>query len=187
MIEMDESEGMRIRAELARTLLGRLWVTAVFCLVFAFGLHAVVHAGLLEGKVVSVHDGDTITLLDAARQQHKIRLAGIDAPELSQAFGRVSRQHLADQVAGRTVVIEWTKRDKYQRLVGKVLLNGRDINITQIEAGLAWHYKKYATEQSPEDRLRYARAEEKSRAARLGLWEDGRSVPPWEYRKTKKP
>ena len=145
------------------------------------------YAAELPGTVVGVHDGDTVTVLDATRRQHKIRLAGIDAPELSQAFGRVSRQHLADQVAGRTVVIEWTKRDKYQRLVGKVLLNGRDINITQIEAGLAWHYKKYATEQNPDDRQRYARAEEQARAARLGLWQDGRSVPPWEYRKTKKP
>lgn len=174
-------------SEIARPLFGRLWVTAVFYMAFALGFQGIVYAGLLEGKVVSVHDGDTITLLDAAKRQHKIRLAGIDAPELSQAFGRVSRQHLADQVSGRTVVIKWTKRDKYQRLVGKVLLAGRDINITQIEAGLAWHYKKYATEQSPEDRQRYARAEEQSRAARLGLWQDGRSVPPWEYRKTKKP
>jgi endonuclease YncB( thermonuclease family) len=174
-------------SELARLLLGRLWVTAVIYLPFAFGLVAIVHAGTLEGKVVSVHDGDTITLLDATRRQHKIRLAGIDAPELSQAFGRVSRQHLADQVAGRTVVIEWTKRDKYQRLVGKVLLDARDINITQIEAGLAWHYKKYATEQSPEDRQYYARAEEQAHTNRLGLWHDSAPEPPWTYRKTKKP
>jgi endonuclease YncB( thermonuclease family) len=162
-------------------------VKVVVCLLFALGIHTVVNAALLEGKVVSVHDGDTITLLDATQRQHKIRLAGIDAPELSQAFGRVSRQHLADQVAGRTVVIEWSKRDKYQRLVGKVLLNGRDINITLIEAGLAWHYKKYATEQSPEDRQRYARAEEQARASRLGLWQDSHAVPPWDYRKAKKP
>ena len=144
------------------------------------------YAAELSGTVVGVHDGDTVTVLDATKTQHKIRLAGIDAPELSQAFGQVSRQHLADQIAGRTVVIEWTKRDKYQRLVGKVLLAGRDINITQIEAGLAWHYKKYATEQSPKDRQRYTRAEEQARASRLGLWRDSHPVPPWEYRKAKK-
>ena len=154
-------------------------------LLFAAFLPA--YAAELQGTVVGVHDGDTVTVLDATKRQHKIRLAGIDAPELSQGFGRVSRKHLADQVAGRAVVIDWSKRDKYQRLVGKVLLNGRDINITQIEAGLAWHYKKYATEQSPEDRQRYARAEEQARAARHGLWQDGRSVPPWDYRKAKKP
>ena len=182
-----EREGMTNWSELARPLLGNHWVSAIYCLVFALGLQGAVYAGLLEGKVVSVHDGDTITLLDATQRQHKIRLAGIDAPELGQAYGRVSRQHLADQVAGRTVVIEWSKRDKYQRLVGKVLLNGRDINITLIEAGLAWHYKKYATEQSPEDRQRDARAEEKASASRLGLWQDSHPVPPWAYRKAKKP
>ena len=145
-----------------------------------------VYATELSGTVVGVHDGDTVTVPDAGKVQHKIRLAGIDAPELSQAFGRVSRKHLADQVAGRAVVIEWTKRDKYQRLVGKVLLNGRDINITQIETGLAWHYKKYSSEQSPEDRQRYARAEKQAHASRLGLWQDSHAIPPWDYRKTKK-
>lgn len=187
MIEMYEREGMTNSPELARPLLGRLWVTAVFCMIFAFGYHAVVHAALLEGKVVSVHDGDTITLLDDTQRQHKIRLAGIDAPELGQAYGRVSRQHLADQVAGRTVVVEWTKRDKYQRLVGKVLLEGRDINLAQVQAGLAWHYKQYASEQSFNDRGLYARAENQAHTARLGLWQDSNPIPPWTHRKTKKP
>ena len=162
---------------------------AAFRLVFTVSLFVAflpAFGAELPGTVVGVHDGDTITLLDANRHQYKIRLAGIDAPELSQAFGRVSRKHLADQVAGRTVVIEWFKRDKYQRLVGKVMLNGSDINITQIEAGLAWHYKKYASEQSPEDRLRYARAEEQAHASRLGLWQDSHATPPWDYRKAKK-
>jgi len=136
----------------------------------------------LSGTVVNVHDGDTITLVDAVHHRHKIRLSGIDAPELGQDFGKISRQHLADQVAGHTVTIEWAKRDRYQRIVGKVLLANRDINITQVEAGLAWHYKKYAIEQSPEDRQRYASAEDRARAAHLGLWQDRHSVPPWEYR-----
>ena len=115
---------------------GRGWLALAVWLVIAA---APSQAAELRGKVVNVHDGDTITLLDADRRQHKIRLSGIDAPELKQAFGRASRQHLADQVAGRTVVIEWSKRDKYNRIVGKILLDGRDINISQIEAGLAWH------------------------------------------------
>jgi endonuclease YncB( thermonuclease family) len=160
------------------------WLVLV---VWLFAPFIPVCADVLQGTVVGVHDGDTLTLLDASHHQHKIRLAGIDAPELGQAFGRVSRKHLADQVAGRTVVIEWTKRDKYQRLVGKVLLDGRDINISQIEAGLAWHYKKYAAEQSPEDRLRYARSEEQAHAAHLGLWKDSEPVPPWAYRIANKP
>ena len=145
-----------------------------------------VYAAEIHGTVVNVHDGDTITVLDADRRQHKIRLSGIDAPELKQAYGRASRQHLADQVAGRTVVIEWTKRDKYKRIVGKILLDGRDINITQIEAGLAWHYKKYASEQGPVDRERYAHAEEQARIQRSGLWQEKHPLAPWEYRKGRK-
>ncbi len=161
---------------------GRLWGRRVLT-VWLLAVILPAYAAELSGTVVGVHDGDTVTVLDAGKIQHKIRLAGIDAPELNQPFGRVSRQHLADQVAGRIVVIEWTKRDKYQRLVGKVLLNGRDINITQIEAGLAWHYKKYASEQNPEDRQHYAHVEELASASRLGLWQDSDPVPPWEYRK----
>ena len=162
---------------------GRGWLALAVWLVIAA---APSQAAELRGKVVNVHDGDTITLLDADRRQHKIRLSGIDAPELKQAFGRASRQHLADQVAGRTVVIEWSKRDKYNRIVGKILLDGRDINISQIEAGLAWHYKKYASEQIPADRAHYAQAEEHARAARLKIWQEIHPVPPWEYRKMKK-
>jgi endonuclease YncB( thermonuclease family) len=165
---------------------GRLWARLVLT-VWLLAVFLPAYAAKLSGTVVGVHDGDTVTVLDAGKIQHKIRLAGIDAPELSQPFGRASRQHLADQVAGHIVVIEWTKRDKYQRLVGKVLLDGRDINITQIEAGLAWHYKRYATEQSSEERQRYAGAEEQARTTRLGLWQNSDPVPPWAYRKIKKP
>jgi len=114
------------------------------------------------------------------------RLAEIDAPELKQAYGRVSRQHLASQVAGRMVTVEWFKRDRYKRIVGKVLLDGHDINITLIEAGLAWHYRKYAYEQSPEDRQRYARVEEQARVLQAGLWQEKHPLPPWEYRKARK-
>ena len=95
----------------------------------------------LVGKVVSVADGDTITILDGDRTQHKIRLSGIDAPERSQAFGRLSREHLASLVAGEKVAVETDKTDRFGRSVGKVLLHGRDINLTMVAAGLAWHYK----------------------------------------------
>jgi endonuclease YncB( thermonuclease family) len=92
------------------------------------GFHA--QADTLEGKVIHVA-GDTITVLDDAHAQHKIRLADIDAPEKRQAFGQVSKQSLVDQVAGQAVAVEWSKTDKYQRKVGKVLLNGQDINLSR--------------------------------------------------------
>lgn len=76
------------------------------------------------GRVVAVEDGDTIVVLDDGSGTHKIRLQGIDAPEGGQAFGDRSRQTLSEIVFGQQVEIEWSKRDRYRRLVGKVLSNG---------------------------------------------------------------
>jgi endonuclease YncB( thermonuclease family) len=75
----------------------------------------------LTGRVVGVHDGDTITVLDADRTQHKIRLTGIDAPESKQAFGSRSKQHLSSLVYNRQVMVEWEKHDRYGRTVGVVV------------------------------------------------------------------
>ena len=151
------------------------------CLVFQ------VQADTLLGKVINVADGDTITVLDDTHTQHKIRLTGIDAPEKRQAFGNVSKQSLADMVAGQPVAVEWVKVDKYGRKVGKVLLAGLDCNLVQIKRGLAWHYKQYQREQSPTDQQSYAAAEIEARAAKLGLWRDADPMPPWEFRHNKKP
>jgi len=151
---------------------------------------------LLEGRVVRVSDGDTIVVLDSNKQQHKIRLAGIDAPESQQPFGEASRKHLAQLVAGKTVSIDWTKHDKYGRIVGKVRVapsdacpdsrpecpKTLDACLAQITSGLAWHFKRYQAEQSEEDRERYAFAEVEARAKRAGLWKDASPMPPWEWR-----
>ena len=142
-------------------------------------------ADTLKGKVISVADGDTITVLDDTRTEHKIRLAGIDAPEKGQAFGQVSKQSMVKLVAGQTVAVDWSKSDKYGRKVGKVLLNGQDINLEQIHRGLAWHYKQYQREQSPADRQTYAATEDAARAAQVGLWRDAATVAPWEFRHSK--
>lgn len=137
-----------------------------------------------SGRVVRIEDGDTISVLDDANRNYKIRLQGIDAPEGGQAFGDRSRQSLADEVFGKQVSVEWSKRDQYGRLVGKVLVDGRDVCLEQIRAGLAWHYKYYQNEQSAEDRKMYADAEEESRMAKRGLWVDADPTPPWEFRRS---
>jgi len=141
-----------------------------------------VQADTLLGKVVSVADGDTITVLDDTNTQHKIRLAGIDAPEKRQAFGNVSKQSLADMVAGQSVAVEWGKADRYGRKVGKVLLGGLDCNLVQVNRGLAWHYKQYQREQSPTDQQIYSMAEVAARQVQAGLWRDAEPMPPWEFR-----
>lgn len=137
----------------------------------------------LTGRVVGVTDGDTITVLAPGSTQEKIRLAGIDAPEQAQPFGHASKQHLSDQAFGRQVVIDWAKRDRYGRIVGKVWVDGRDANLEQVKAGMAWHYKKYEGEQSPDDRTTYAAAEDAASSARRGLWSDPAPVAPWEWRR----
>lgn len=118
-------------------------------------------AANLHGKVISVSDGDTITVLDATQRTHKIRLAGIDAPEKSQAHGMDAKQHLSNLVLGKVVEVDGDKQDKYGRTVGKVLYQGKDANLTQSQTGWAWHYVAYASEQSPADRDAYAVAESK--------------------------
>lgn len=139
-----------------------------------------------SGLVVSIADGDTVTVLDGANQQHKVRLSGIDAPEKAQPFGNVSRQHLAQLVFQQRVTVEFEKHDRYKREVGKILLTGRDVNLQQIEAGLAWHYKKYQSEQPPADRPTYSAAESYAASERRGLWRDPSPTPPWEFRKLKR-
>ncbi len=143
-------------------------------------------ADILTGKVVGVTDGDTVTVLGAQNTQHKIRLAGIDAPEKAQPFGSVSKKSLSDLAYGQTVNVEWNKRDKYGRLVGKIIVGGEDANLEQVRRGLAWHYKEYAREQSTEDQSAYASAEDMARSSKSGLWAEPEPVPPWSWRKMKR-
>jgi endonuclease YncB( thermonuclease family) len=144
------------------------------------------NAATIEGRVVGVADGDTVTVLDANKVQHKIRLAGIDAPEKKQPFGQRSKQSLSDLVFDKTVTVETNKRDKYKRNVGKVLVDGVDANLMQVQRGFAWHYKAYEREQSANDRMAYANAEIEARGAKRGLWANVDPVPPWEFRRINK-
>ncbi len=140
----------------------------------------------LQGKVVHVADGDTITVLDATNTQHKIRLQGIDAPEKAQAFGQKSKQSLHQLIHSKQVTVEFQKKDKYGRTVGKLVLNGLDVCLEQIKLGMAWHNKQYESEQTKEDRETYAQAELATRAQALVLWKDKNATPPWEYRRQQK-
>lgn len=136
----------------------------------------------LRGRVVSVADGDTITVLDAGRMEHRIRLNGIDAPESRQPFSQVSRRQLSELVAGRDVLVVWDKRDRYGRLIGTVLVDGTNANLAQLTAGLAWYYRYYAADVPADLRPRYEAAEADARAARRGLWADPQPVAPWGFR-----
>lgn len=132
-------------------------------------------------NVVSVADGDTITVVpDQATR--KIRLAGIDAPEKNQPFGLIAKEFLTALVLGKDVEIETGKMDRYGRDVSKVISEGKDMNLAMLIAGLAWHYKKYQTEQTEADRVLYSNAEVDAKAQGVGHWRDPGSIPPWGWR-----
>ncbi len=144
------------------------------------------NAETITGLVVGIADGDTITVLDADKVQHKIRLSGIDAPEKKQPFGNRSKESLSELAFDKTVNVETSKRDRYGRQIGKVLVNGQDVNLVQIERGMAWFYRQYQREQSPSDRRLYEAAEDAARADKRGLWRDADPMPPWVWRKQQK-
>jgi endonuclease YncB( thermonuclease family) len=147
----------------------------------------VTHANELQGKVIRVADGDTLTILiEPIKLDVPIRLSGIDAPEKGMPFGQASKKSLSDLAFGKQAVVAWDKKDKYGRLVGKVFIDGQDINIEQLHRGLAWHFKEYENEQPPEDRITYSQAEDKARASKTGLWNDKEPTPPWTWRKARR-
>lgn len=136
----------------------------------------------VEGRVVGIADGDTITLLDADRRLHKIRLDGIDAPEMGQPFGRASKQHLAKLLFNREAIAECSKTDRYGRDVCRVLVGGADTGLEQIRGGMAWYFRRYAKELQLDRREQYERTERTAESGRLGLWADAAPIPPWEWR-----
>lgn len=140
----------------------------------------------LSGKVVSIVDGNTLTVLDSGKRQHRVRLFAIDAPEDRQSFGDVSKQNLARLAFDKTVKVEYKRKDKHGSVVGKVLIGDLDIGLQQVRDGLAWHHKRYAAEQTAVDRFAYARGEFMAREAMTGLWKERQPTAPWDFRKAAK-
>lgn len=131
-------------------------------------------------RVVGVHDGDTITCLDGNNQQQQVRLAEIDAPELGQDFGKVSREALASMVFGKTVEVVDDGKDRYGRWIAHVMVNGTDANREMVATGNAWHYAAYSRDTS------LAQLQSTARAQQTGLWAQPNPVPPWQFRSTEK-
>lgn len=140
----------------------------------------------LMGRIVGVADGDTVTLLDADKRQHKIRLDGIDAPEKGQPFGMASKRSLSDLAFNRDALAECGKVDRYGREVCRVLVGGADVGLSQIEAGLAWYFKRYAKELPPDRRVQYDDMEKQAKSSRRGLWADAEPVAPWDWRQPRR-
>lgn len=129
----------------------------------------------LEGKVISVTDGDTIKILTSKQQQIKVRLYGIDAPEKKQPYGAAAKQYLADLVAGKTVQIEELGKDRYKRVLGIVYLDSKDVNENLVLNGYAWAFTKYSKI--------YESQEQQARSKGLGLWLVKNPIKPEIWRK----
>lgn len=132
----------------------------------------------LSGRTVRVIDGDTIEILDAAQETHRIRLHGIDTPERGQPFGDAARRALADVIAGQGVGIDVRDTDRYGRTIGIVYLGGQNVNLTLVRDGYAWWYERYAP---LDDDLQDA--QDAARSEGLGLWTESSPIPPWEWRR----
>lgn len=132
---------------------------------------------VLQGKIVGVSDGDTVTMLQKGNTTVRIRLAEIDAPEKSQAHGQSAKASLSRLCYGKQAKAAVQDTDRYDRKVARLFCDGEDANAAQVRAGFAWVYEKYAKDQSL-----YA-MQDSAKSARLGLWRDKSPTPPWEYRR----
>jgi micrococcal nuclease len=130
------------------------------------------------GKVVGVADGDSVTVL-RDREQVKVRLVDIDAPEKAQPFGSRSKQALEVLVKGQEVWVVERGKDKYHRTLGRIYRGDLDVNAEQVRQGMAWVFRQF-----PGD-ARLLRIEAEAKKEKRGLWRDPAPVPPWLWRKDK--
>lgn len=144
------------------------------------------HAQTLEGKVVGVSDGDTLTLL-VDKRPVKVRLANIDAPETGKGknnpgmpFGQAAKEALSRAAFGKVATAQCPEKDRYERLVCEVFVDGKNINLQQVNQGMAWVYEQYAKNPA------YYQAQQQAQAKKLGLWADSNPQKPWEWRKAQR-
>lgn len=160
----------------------KIWTLKLWILI---GLVTLMSTGFaagesFTGKVVNVTDGDTVVVLRAGNIQEKIRLAEIDCPEKSQAFGQGAKQFTLDKAAQKNVTVEVRDHDRYGRTVGEVFLpDGKSLNRELVRNGYAWWYRRYSKDES------LGELEAQARTARRGLWSDPAAVAPWDWRKSR--
>jgi endonuclease YncB( thermonuclease family) len=141
----------------------------------------------LHGRVIGVHDGDSLTLLDGSRHQHKIRLNGIDAPELGQPYGQASRRALLQQAVRRKATAHCIKTDAYGRQICQVTVDELDLALHQLGSGMAWYFGRYRRDLPQDLQQQYEATEQHSRQDSTGLWSQPSPMPPWQWRAAQRP
>lgn len=137
-------------------------------------------SGIISGTVIKINDGDTLTIINGENKRVKIRLYGIDSPELDQSHGQNAKRFLSEKVLEKNITAEILDIDRYKRCVGRVFSDGTDINRMMVEEGHAWVYARYCeiVECAQWEKLQKAAREQKK-----GLWSQKYPVEPWKWRK----
>ena len=164
-----------------------------YALAILFALNITIVRADFTAKVQRVVDGDTVHVEDEAGKKFKVRLSGIDAPEQNQPYGLASTYHLRGLLLNKIVLLKSKPKkgkpysvDRYKRVLAKIILDRRDINLSQVLNGYAWHFKRYQKQQSRQDRELYNQAELHAKKNNLGLWGEKNPIAPWKWRKIKK-
>ena len=163
---------MKARSAIKMIALRRIF----FCLILLLILPSLTWAW--QGKVVGISDGDTINVLHNNKGE-KVRLYGIDTPEKHQDFGKKAKQFTSNMVFGKDVEVESVTKDRYDRTVGLVYINGQCLNEELVRAGFAWVYIQYCKKVICTD---WGRIEAAAKANKIGLWSHSNPIPPWEFR-----
>jgi len=168
-----------------------IFFTNAFVIIFTLNINYL--RADFTAKVQRVVDGDTVHVIDKAGKKFKVRLTGIDAPEKNQPYGLASTYKLTEILINKLVLLKSKPNngkpytiDRYKRVLAKIILDGKDINLSQVLTGYAWHFKRYQKQQSPSDRELYSEAEIDAKKNELGLWEEKNPIAPWKWRKMKK-
>lgn len=145
-----------------------------------FLLFSLEFSAQVSAKVIRVKDGDTVVVLLAGNIQKTLRLAEVDCPENSQAFGKNAKQFTSDQIFGKQITFIATSTDRYGRAIAKIYYNHKYLSAEIIKAGLGWWYFKYSNDKS------LGKLQNKAKSQKLGLWQDTSAIAPWDYRKLKR-
>ena len=131
----------------------------------------------ITGRVTAVIDGATVEVAGNDKQVYKIRLTGIDSPELTQEYGSEAREFLEKLALEKDVQVKITGKDRWGRYLGEMMIDGKtDPRIELLKRGLAW-----TSEKSPLPALEEYRV--KAQQKGKGLWKQNDPTPPWIYRR----
>lgn len=151
-------------------------IIVLLCLLPACPAGSASPAASFTATLGKVMDGDSFYVKTGGRKV-EIRLQGVDCPEKGQPYGDEARAFTRDFLEGRTLTVEELGIDDYGRTLARVSVEGRDLALALVKAGLAWHFKRYNSDRD------LSIAEREAQRARRGLWADPRPVPPWKWRK----